>query len=391
LRILVLHSRYQSGDLSGENRVVDDETTLLRDAGHDVTQFSPEPQTGGMRDLLKTASSAVWSPGAVRRVAALLRTHDCEVVHVHNLFPTLSPAVLRTARDAGASVVMTLHNYRLLCLPATLMRDGRPCEDCLGRAPWPGVVHACYRDDRLGSAVLATSLTAHRSLGSFDRVDRFAAVSEPVRATHIRGGLAPERIVVKPNFAPATARRTGSGSGFLFLGRLVPEKGVRVLLDAWRRLPQERPELLVIGDGPDAGALRADPVPGVRFLGELPAGDIAGLIAVARAVLVPSLWEEPAVPRVVLESYAAGVPVVASDRGALPDGVADDASGFLVPAEDGGTWAERVGRLGDDATSQRLGDGAYALWSERFSPAAGLRASEALYREAIEVNRARRN
>jgi glycosyltransferase involved in cell wall biosynthesis len=391
--VLVLHSRYLSGDVSGENRVADDEVRVLRDAGHEVRVFSPSPETGGGADLLRTAGSAVWSRDAAHRVEALVRAGDIDVVHAHNLFPTLSPAVLRSAARGGAAVVMTLHNYRLLCLPATLMRDGRPCEDCLGRTPWPGAWHACYRESHLGSAVLAGSLTLHRSLRSFDQIDRFAAVSEPVRATHIRGGIAPDRIVVKPNFAPPSAARSGAGSGFLFLGRLTPEKGVRILQEAWARLPSGSPELAIVGDGPEAAALKARPVSGVRFLGEVPATDVPGLIASARAVLVPSLWEEPAVPRVVLEAYAAGVPVVAADRGALPDGVEDDRSGYVVPGEDAASWADRIERLGDDATCERLGAGALERWKEAFSPASGLAALQALYEEAMRarVSRAGRS
>ncbi len=393
MRVLVLHSRYLSGDVSGENRVVEDEVAVLRDAGHEVRVFSPSPTTQGRADLIRTAGSAVWSGSSAREVEALLRAEPADVVHVHNLFPTLSPAVVRAASKAGAALVMTLHNYRLLCLPATLMRDGRPCEDCLGQTPWPGALHACYRESHLGSAVLATSLTLHRSLGSFDRIDRFAAVSALVRATHVRGGIAAERIVVKPNFAPEAPRRQGPGSGFLYLGRLTREKGVRVLTDAWGRLGSEAPELVVVGDGPEAGSLRARPVEGVRFAGEVPATEVPGLIASARAVLVPSLWEEPAVPRVVLESYAAGVPVVVSDRGALPDGVQDDGSGFVVPAEDASAWADRIGRLGEDATAERLGAGALERWRERFSPESGLAALEALYADAMgaRVSRAERS
>lgn len=391
MRVLILHSRYLSGDVSGENRVVADEVNVLREGGHQVKVFAPSPLTKGRVDLLKTASSAIWSKPRAKEVETVVRAEGVDVVHAHNLFPTLSPAVLRSAKRAGAAVVMTLHNYRLLCLPATLTRDGHACEDCLGRTPWPGVLHACFRGDRLGSAVLAGSLSLHRALRSFDFVDRFAAVSARVRDEHVRGGISPERIVVKPNFAPPAQRRKGPGGAFLYLGRLAQEKGVRILLEVWNRLPAGAPELLVVGDGPEAEALRAHPVDGVRFQRGVRATEVPSLIARARAVLVPSLWEEPAVPRVVLESYASGVPVVASDRGALPDGVGEGRSGFVVPAEDVGAWVDRIGRLADDRASERLGDGAFERWRERFSPASGLLALEALYREAVQTSLAGRS
>jgi glycosyltransferase involved in cell wall biosynthesis len=364
---------------------------VLRSGGHEVALHAPAPAVEGGGALVRTAGRAVWSSASARTVTRTIRSAGVDVVHVHNLFPTLSPTVLRAANRSGAAVVMTLHNYRLLCLPASLVRDGAPCEDCLGRIPWRGVLHACYRDSRPGSAVLAGSLTVHRAAGSFDRVHRFAAVSDVVRDTHVRGGLSAERVVVKPNFAPPARPRQGPGSWFLYLGRLAPEKGVETLLEAWGRLPAEAPELMIAGDGPDAAALAGRAGPGVSFLGPVPAARTIELIAGARAVLVPSTWEEPAVPRVVLEAYAAGVPVVVSDRGALPDGVEDGRSGFVLPAGLPEAWAARVDELTHDPVSLSMGAGALEVWRDRFSPASGLRALESLYAEAVEVSRADRS
>ncbi len=162
MRVLVLHSRYPTGTSSGENRVVDDEVELLRAAGHEVRLWSPSPEDGGGTSRLRLGARAVWSRPAVREVERLAAELRPDVVHVHNLYPLLSPAVLRTA---AAPVVMTLHNYRLLCLPATFLRDGRTCEDCLGALPWRGVVHRCYRGSAAGSASLAASLGMHRRWG----------------------------------------------------------------------------------------------------------------------------------------------------------------------------------------------------------------------------------
>jgi glycosyltransferase involved in cell wall biosynthesis len=386
MRVLILHSRYRSGDASGENRVVQDEVRLLRDAGHAVVVWAPSPDVDSPADRIRTAASAVWSGEASGRVARSVREQRIDVVHAHNLFPRLSPAVLRSARRAGAAVVMTLHNYRLLCLPASLYRDGEICERCLGRVPWRGVAYRCYRGSAAGSAVLATSLLAHRAVGSFDLVDRFLAVSGLVRDRHRRGGLDERRILVRPNFAWPTGVRDGPGGDFVFLGRLAPEKGVDVLLRAWRRLGGSR-RLLVVGDGPERPDLAAAAPPGVEFLGSLPAERIPPILEQARAVLVPSRWLEPAVPKVVLEAYAAGVPVVASDTGALPEGVVPEVSGFLVGRDDVDGWARAVRELDDDAASRRLGAGARSLWEERYAPGHALRSLEHAYREAIAAGR----
>lgn len=306
---------------------------------------------------------------------SVVRRAGPDVIHVHNLFPALSPAVIRAAAAEGVPVVMTLHNFRLLCPPATLLRDGKVCEDCVGRLPWHALVHGCYRGSRLASAPYVASLTLHRAIGTFDQVRRFVAVSEFVRAKHIEAGIAHERIVVKPNFAWPATRREGPGSYFLYLGRLSREKGVDTLLKAWR---PALGRLLVAGDGPEISRLKALAGEGVEFVGAVPPDRAKRLVAVARALVVPSRCYE-GFPRVVPEAYTAGVPVIASRIGALPEVVQEGITGVLAEPDDPASWTEALERLLDDKTSLRLGEGAYRAWAERYTPEVNLRLLEALY------------
>lgn len=377
MRILVLHSPYLSGPASGENRVVEDEVGLLRSAGHDVQVFVPGRRAGGAGAVAE-GFSAVWSRSATREVAQFVREHRVEVVHCHNLFPALSPAVLRTADRAGPAVLMTLHNYRLSCLPATFLRDGRVCEDCLAKVPWRGIVHRCYRRSAAASAALATSLTLHRVLRSFERVDRFLAVSEFVRAKHVEAGMPSDRIAVKRNFAWPVERREGTGDYFLYVGRLSPEKGLPTLLEAWAGVDCR---MVIAGDGPDGDALRRTAPNDVDFLGAVDPDRIPALLAGARALVIPSVWYEGA-PRAIVEAYAAGVPVIASRIGALPEFVNDAVTGLLVPPGDSRALAAAAARLCDDDESLRLGRGAWAAWSDRYSPEVGLKELERAYLDA---------
>ncbi len=378
MRILILHSRYLSGPASGENSVVDDETRLLQRNGHTVTSWTPEPETGTTLKTVATAGRAVWGFSSAERVRRLIRSHRPDVVHVHNLFPTLSPAVLRTAAEY-VPVVATLHNYRLMCLPSTFIRDGRTCEDCLGRVPWPGVVHRCYRGSMAGSVVLGTSVTLHRIAGSYDRVALFLAVSTFLRRKHLEAGFSPERLLVKPNFSWPMPRREGPGEVFLYLGRLSPEKGVETILRAWR---PGLGTLVVAGSGPEDGRLRAMAPSGIEFLGTVDGSAVPGLLQRARALLLPSNWYEGQ-PRVVLEAYAAGVPVLASDVGGLPELVEDGRSGFLLPRTDPEAWTAAMQKLLLDQEAVRLGQRGWQLWRERFSPERGLEGLEQAYQRAI--------
>ncbi len=375
MRVLVLHSRYLSGSVSGENRVVDDETTLLRSAGHEVELWTPAPDTIG---TAHAGARTVWSTDASRRVRAFMRAFRPDVVHVHNLFPMLSPSVLRVVPD-DVGLLMTLHNYRYACLPGTFLRDGKVCEDCLGRVPWRGVVHACFRDSKAASAALATAYTVHKGVRSFERIDRFLSVSGFMRTKHIDAGIPAGKIVVQPNFTHAVQRREGPGDVFLYVGRLALEKGLRFLVEAWSGTGAK---LLVVGDGPDAELLRAAAPPGVTFRDRVPGDEIPALLRSARALLVPSQWYEGS-PRSIIEAYAAGVPVLASKIGSLPEVVNDGVTGRLLEPGDVSAWLGAIAELGSDERSRELGEGAHAAWAASYRPDDGLARLEENYAAAL--------
>jgi glycosyltransferase involved in cell wall biosynthesis len=372
MNVLILHSRYASGSNSGENRVVEDEFRLLSEGGNHVDAWTPRYEQMG---AIRAGIDAVWSRRARTETARRVSEQQIDVIHAHNVFPMLSPAVLRI----DLPTVMTLHNFRLSCLPATFLRDGRICEDCLGHVPWRGIAHGCYRDSRSASSVLATSLALHRAIRTFDRVDRFIVLSEFQRQKLGFAGLDPERMVVRRNFAWPAERRRGPGEYFLILGRLSAEKGLDTVIGSWRSpLP-----LLVVGDGPERERLEALARPGVEFRGRVESDEAAGLLSRARTLLYPSRCYEGS-PRAVIEALAAGVPVIASDIGGLPEHVSHDISGLLVRVDDADAWAEAVEVLADDATSERLGQGANESWRKNFSPEVALTSLEQIYREAIE-------
>ena len=385
MRVLVLHSRYASGASSGENRVVEDEVELLRGAGHEVELWAPMPDDATTGSRVGLAVSAVWSRSAVAEVRRRAAEFRPDVIHVHNLFPMLSPAVLRAA---GAPVVVTLHNYRLLCLPAVFLRDGRACEDCLGKFPWRGVVHRCYRGSAAGSAALAASLGVHRRAGTFRHVAMFLAVSEFVCRKHIEAGFDPARIRVKPNFGSAQPRREGPGEDFLFLGRLSEEKGLDRLVSIWRDVPAR---LVVVGDGPERARLEALAPDTVEFRGSVPSdrGARVSLRVRARSCCRRSATRAPRARW--SRRMPPGVPVVANRYGALPGVVSDGVTGLLVEPGDAAGWRSALASVMDDGTSQRLGEGAFAAWRTGYSPKRGIADLEAAYAAVTMDPRSRRS
>lgn len=380
MRIGIAHSRYLSGPISGENRVVEDEASLLREAGHEVFVWSPIPEAESKRDLLRVGAQSTWSLRATKELTRLATENDLDVVHFHNLFPLVSPAGIRAVASKGVATVMTLHNYRLLCLPAVFVRDERVCEDCLGHVPWRGVVHRCYRGSALGSASLALSLSLHRAIGTFERMSLFFAGSRFVRDKHVQAGIDPARIEVKPNFVWPLERRKGPGEYYLYLGRMSPEKGIDRLVAAWRSISSP---LLVVGDGPQLEGVRRIAPPNVRFTGGVEPGAVPELVQGARAVMIPSVTYESA-PRAVLEAYSAGVPVIASRIGALPEVVEDSVTGILADPFVASDWPSAVRTLDDDRASEAMGGNAWNRWRENHSPEQGLKGLEHGYREAMK-------
>jgi glycosyltransferase involved in cell wall biosynthesis len=276
--------------MSGENRVVVDEARLLREAGHEVNLVEFEP---GRESPVQLALRSTWSLQATRQIADIARSCCPDIWHFHNLFPMISPHSLRMAHRY-APVVMTLHNFRLACLPATFLRDGKICEACRERIPWRGVVHRCYRGSAAGSLALATSLAVHKSIKTFLSVDCFVALSSFQLARLAPHHVDAEKTVVRPNFAWPSRRREGAGDYFLSLGRLSPEKGLDDLVATW---PGPLP-LLVAGDGPERERLRAMARSGVRFLGAVEPAEASKLLANSRALLMPTRCFEGS-PRVI--------------------------------------------------------------------------------------------
>jgi glycosyltransferase involved in cell wall biosynthesis len=373
VRIIVVHSRYRSGALSGENRVVDDEIALLRAAGHEVEALQRE--THGER-AVSLAVRTIWSRDAVREGLERIRAFQPDVLHLHNMFPAVSPAIVSAAHAAGVPTVMTLHNFRLSCLPATFLRRGKICEDCLGKLPWRGIAHRCYRGSLPASAALGVSISLHRDvLRTFDRTTFFAAVSAFIRQKHIEAGFPSEKIVVKPNFVGEQLRREGPGNYFLYVGRLSPEKGIVDLVKAWSGFGHA---LKVVGDGPDRERLASAAPANVELIGGVAAERVSDLIRGSRAVVLPSVWYEGQ-PRVVLEAFASGVPVIASDLGGLSELVTHNRDGLLVRPGDSVGWFEAAAVLADDRRSEAMGEAAWETWRERYTAAHALAALESTY------------
>ena len=345
MNILFVHNRYQQP--GGEDVVVGAEAALLRQRGHQVTVYEACNDTiaaNSTKARLQTAAIGIWNRRSHRELRTLIRRTTPAVMHCHNIFPLISPAAYYAAAAEAVPVVQTLHNYRLQCVNALLFREGRPCEECVGRLPLSGVVHACYRGSHLGSAAVAVMLCAHRIARTWqDRVQRYIAPTSFAKARVVAGGIPEERIIVKPNFVdPDPGEGNHDGSYAFYAGRLSPEKGVQLLLDGWRALQEPIP-LRVAGDGPLRPEVEraAAHDSRIQYVGMLTRRAMLTAMKAATLLVQPSLVYET-FGMAVLEAFATGLPAIVPDHGALNELVDSQRTGWHFRAGDAGALAHVV-------------------------------------------------
>lgn len=381
LRVLQLHNRYR--EPGGEDAVVRNESALLQARGHEVLVHEVINPSGA-RETAPLVLRAVGNSSSADEVRKLVEDFRPDVVHLHNWWFTLTPIVVDAVRAAGVPIVVTAHNHRLGCVDGTYYRDGAICTKCLGGSMWRAIPLACHRESHVSSAVLATTLQIHRRRGTWNRVDRWLALSSFQAELLVQSGLDADQITVKPNTTPDPGFRSQAPSQsrqVVFLGRLVREKGLDVLLEAWRAAAPDL-ELLVVGDGEVREELEPLAPEGVRFLGRQSPEEVARILAGARALLFPVQWLEP-FGMVMVEAMAAGLPVAASDLGAVTDVLGEDAGWRTTdPSIEG--WQQLLGVLDDDAEVDRRGAAGRQRYLDLFAPDRVIDVLEGVYRQVID-------
>ena len=341
--VLVVHNHYQHP--GGEDQVFTAESALLESRGHRVIRYAVHNEDIREMSIGQLAKATLWNAATSAAIRSIIRRERPDYAHFHNTFPLLSPAVYRAARAEGVPVIQTLHNYRLLCPNAMLFRDRRPCNDCVKRrVAWPGVLHRCYRNSRAASAGVAAMLAFHDAIHTWrDCIDLYLALTPFARDKFIEGGFPAERIFVKPHFVdPDPGPGTGKGNYALFVGRISEEKGIRTLLDAWALLRDVIP-LRIMGEGPLAAWAEetSQRMPRVEMSGWKPLEHVLTAMKNARFLIFPSVWYET-FGLVVVQAFAAGLPVIASGLGAMTSLIQDGFTGLHFRPGDPADLARQV-------------------------------------------------
>lgn len=323
MKIQIFHNKYKQA--GGEDIMVEREIQLLRARGHDVRVDFWDNESISAANVLSTAMNCAYSETAKKRAAAVMAEFKPDLCHVHNFFPQITPSVYDACSDLEIPVVQTLHNYRIHCSNALLLRDGKPCELCVKGSPWNGVRHACYRGSRLATLPVANFIRVHRSRGTWNRkVSALVALTDFAKDKFVEGGISPRNLVVRRNYSEDLGLGNQDGDFAICLGRLSPEKGLATLVEAWK---PEYPKLLLVGDGPLEKKLPKKA--NVEILGRVPRAEALGLLKKAKFSLVPTECYEGANPLVLIESLCVGTPVLASRIGGIPEVLSDSPAGLL--------------------------------------------------------------
>lgn len=346
MKILLLHNFYGSSAPSGENKAFLAECDLLKENGHEVieyTKHSDEIRSQGMLGKVRGAVSTPWNPISTRQIRQVLGDEQPDIMHVHNFFPLLSPAVFFAARNFNTTTVFSLHNYRVFCAAGIPLRNNVPCTECLDRrSVWPALKYGCYRQSRLATLPLALMISLHRTADTWKKhVDVFIVLTEFQLEKMVKAGLPGNRIFIKPHFysnPPTPVPWNRRKDYTIYIGRLGPEKGVHLLIEAWKKWGSSAPFLEIIGSGPEEMQLRIKInqfglQKKIHLLGQLPFPDVQKKLANSKMMVMPSLCFE-GFPMVIREAFALGVPVAASRIGSLTYLVDDEKNGVLFTPGD---------------------------------------------------------
>ena len=382
-------------DLAGLQRAAGDEVAFygMQHPDNDPMPYARhfpsyvEFRGGSASDKLKASARMMWSSSAEAGIESVIRDFRPDVVHLHNIYHQLSPSVLRPLERHGLAAVMTLHDYKLACPNYQFLDHGRLCEACLGGHFFHAATRRCKDGSFAASLLVAVESYAHGLTGAYSAVRLFICPSRFLAGKMAQAGVFPDRMRHVNHFVDlsSTMPQTEPGPSFMYAGRLSPEKGIDVLIEAAAQLPDARVE--VLGDGPERERLErlaAETAPGrIRFRGRVDKAEVQDAMRSALAVVVPSRWYENQ-PITVLEAMASGVPAIGTRLGGIPELIIDGVTGFTVPADDAAALAARMRELIErPGAAHEMGQAARKVAASDFTPALHLRRVGEIYAEAL--------
>lgn len=393
MKVLMVHNFYQSSSPSGEDVVFRNEIELLKQHGINVityTRYNDEIKDYGLRGKLVLPFKNIWSIETYKELKAILKKEKPDIAHFHNIWYLISPSAYYACKEVGIPTVQTIHNFRMFCSSGLLLRDGKICEDCIGKIPWRAMVYGCYKKSILYSTPIALTEIFHKFVGTFyNKVDAYISLTEFAKDKLIQAGLPKDKIYVKPNFLLNPPKKSFSrGKYIAFVGRISEEKGIKTLIDALRNQKKDRVILKLIGDGPMKKdiekEIKKDNIQNIELLGKRSHLETLEIIRNAKFIVLPSICYEM-FPMVLLEAFAYGKPAIGSKLGAIAELIEDGKTGLLFEAGNFEDLAEKIQWMIENEDAYiKMGKNARKVFEEKYTAERNFQILMEIYKKVIE-------
>lgn len=378
-KILVVHNYYQIP--GGEDTVVANEKRLLEEYGHQVILYSRNnSELKKMSTIRKIflPFTTVFNPRTYWEVKQIIKKEHIDIVHVHNTLNLISPSVYYAARACRTPVVQTVHNFRLLCPGATFYRDGHICEDCVEHGLWCAVRHGCYRESMLQTLVCVINTMIHRITGIYGKMNYICLTEFNKNKLLNLKYISAEQIYVKPNFTYEPDTQNEIGEFYLFIGRIEDIKGIPIILESFKRMPDK--QLIIAGTGSklDEYKFKAKEYSNIEFKGFVQKNELQQLLKRAKAVVVTSQWYET-FGMIIAEAFASRVPVIVGDIGNVGNLVDDSINGVKFQYNSAEALIQAVDRF-EQLDRKLLGENAFKKYKLYFEKSMNYEMIEMIYK-----------
>ncbi|MGR3812139.1 glycosyltransferase family 4 protein [Jiulongibacter sp. NS-SX5] len=384
MRLLIIHNTYKHK--GGEDSVVNQEYELLKRHGLKVEILGFENDSLPKNKVL-LFSSSIYNTVSYKKVLEKITSFKPDVIHIHNLFYSASPSILYAAKELNVPVIMTVHNYRLVCNAATLLRDGAVCEKCIDKTlPLYGIKNACFQESRLKTAQLNLITGLHKVKGTWtSKISKYIFLTEfaqkKIASSSLKLDL--KNCVVKPNFVAdfGNSQIESRANSYLFVGRLSKEKGIDTLIESFKKLSHP---IDIVGSGPLEEVLKnaSSDYPNITFLGQRSKEEVIQLMKNCKALIFPSIWYE-GMPMTILEAYSCGTPVISSDIDNVNEIVINGKTGLHFETGNTDSLSKIVNEF-DSTDYQYLYDGARKEYELKYNPETNFEKLKAIYEGVIE-------
>lgn len=380
MNILIVHNKYRYR--GGEESVVENESRILRENGNNVFYYfrdSKEIDNMNLFNKIKSLFSSIYSFKSYKEISKLIKEHDVDAVHVHNVVPLISFSAYYAAKNNGCQLIQTLHNYRLLCPNGLFYRNNIICTECVKCGLKQSIKYNCYRNSKLQTAIMSFNLWFHRKIGTFNKVDKYITFTEFSKSI-FSNALPKEKIIVRTQFCnnDSIEEKQTVGDYYLIVSRLEDSKGIEIAIKAFEL--EKNQKLIIVGTGSDEDKYRKyveeNNINNIEFVGQRNKEDVLEYMKNAKALIIPSRWYE-GYPMTIIEALSLSLPIIGNDIGNVSSIITNEKIGYIFKKNDHNDLAKLIRELSNQELTS-MSKSIYSHFKDKHS-------NQRIYEETIKI------